>query len=156
MRYIVENPDITQLNEIKKKYVSIYNKKDYLYQIRCVLKVLTNTNDIQHPTIKPILNVQYISDSNIILENEPCFALEFEMRVTFISSHKYMTYDNYKKQPMPMCEIKLNQILYKNPELINSLNRCTIYPYIHEYAHFPAPVNFFPQLQLLEPGKYNV
>ena len=26
MRYIVENPDITQINKIIKKYVNIYNK----------------------------------------------------------------------------------------------------------------------------------
>ena len=42
LRYIAENPDINQLNEIMKKYVNIYNKKYYFYQIRCVLKVLVN------------------------------------------------------------------------------------------------------------------
>ena len=29
---------------------------------------------------------------------------------------------------MPVCEIKLNQLLQKNPGLINCLNRFNIYP----------------------------
>ena len=40
------------------------------------------------------------------------------MRITFISSHRYKTYDYYKKRPMPICEIKLNQLIHKNPEPI--------------------------------------
>ena len=51
---------------------------------------------------------------------------------------------------MPMCELKLNQLLYKNTELINSLIRFTFYPFIQEYAFIPAPANDFPQLQEFE------
>ena len=40
MRYIVENPDITQLNEIMQKYIDIHNKKYGLFQVRCVLNLL--------------------------------------------------------------------------------------------------------------------
>ena len=35
VRYFVENPDITQLDEIRKKYLNIYSKKHYSYQM-CV------------------------------------------------------------------------------------------------------------------------
>ena len=48
-----------------------------------------------------------------------------------------------------MCEIKLNQLLHKNPELINRLYRF-IYPFNQEYALIPAPASDFPQLQQFE------
>ena len=34
-----------------------------------------------------------------------------------------------------MCQIKLNQVLDKNPELINSLVRYCIHPILQGYAH---------------------
>ena len=58
------------------------------------------------------------------------------MIITFFSSH--MTYDYYLKQPMPMCEIKLNQILHKNPQLINCPNRLIIYLLIQAYENIPG------------------
>ena len=57
-----------------------------------------------------MLNVHFLFYPNITIENQPCFSQVPEMRITFISSQRNMT---YLKQPMPMCEIKLNQILYK-------------------------------------------
>ena len=87
MRYFVENPDITQINELLKKFVNIYIKKCYFNQIRCVIKVLTNTNDIQNLKIKPILNVVYRNNPNILSKKLPCFYQIFEMRILFISNH---------------------------------------------------------------------
>ena len=46
MRYIVENLDITQLNEVMGKHIEIHNKKYGLYQFRSALKV----NDSQNLT----------------------------------------------------------------------------------------------------------
>ena len=60
------------------------------------------------------------------------------MRITFNSSRRHATYGFYLKQPMLMCEVKLNQLLYKNTQLIKSLNRFIIYPFIQEYANIPA------------------
>ena len=34
MRYNVANPDIGQLNGLMKKYVNIFDKEDYLYQMK--------------------------------------------------------------------------------------------------------------------------
>ena len=100
-----------------------------------MLKVLTNTKDFQHLTIKPILKVQYINNPNIIIKNQPCFSQVFEMRITFDSCCRYMTYYYYLKQPKPMCEIKLNQFVHKSQQFINNLNRVTIYPFIQENAY---------------------
>ena len=55
------------------------------------------------------------------------------MRTTFSSSIRdYMTHDYYIKQTMSMCENRLNQILAKNPKLINCLNRQSNHPLIRK------------------------
>ena len=51
------------------------------------------------------------------------------MRITLSSSFRDMAYDYYLKHPMRMCEIKLNQILAKNPRLVYRLDTYSIYPY---------------------------
>ena len=128
-RYIVENPYITQLNEILHNYIDTHNKKYNIYQIRCVSKV----NDIQYLTCKPMSKLDYITYPYITNKSQPFIFKLLEMRITF-SSRRHMKYDYYLKQPMPMCEIKLTQSLHKNPQVINSLNRFIIYPFIQEYV----------------------
>ena len=63
MKNIVENPNITQLNEIIKKKIDIQNKKYGFYQNRCVLKL----GDDQYITCKPISNLGYIFYPNRII-----------------------------------------------------------------------------------------
>ena len=46
---------------------------------------------------------------------------------------------------MPMCEIKLNQILHKNPDSLNCPNRLIINPFIQKYAHIPYSGNYLSQ-----------
>ena len=89
MSYIVENPDITHLTEIMNECVNNSNKKYYLYQIRCVLKVKDN----QKLSYKPMLNLEYTRNPNIIIKNQPCLSQVNEMRVTLISSYIFMKYD---------------------------------------------------------------
>ena len=48
-----------------------------------------------------------------------------------------MTYENYINQPMDMCERKINMIIAKNPQLINSLDRKINHPLIRKYLHVP-------------------
>ena len=45
------------------------------------------------------------------------------MCITFFTSFRDMTFDSHLKQRMPMCEIKLNQILAKNPRLLYHFTR---------------------------------
>ena len=92
-------------------------QKYHFYQIRCVLKVSMETNDIQYLTIKPILNVDYTNNPNITIKNQPCFSQIPEMRITFKSRIRHMTYDYYIEQRLLMCEIRLNQLLLKNRNL---------------------------------------
>ena len=62
-----------------------------------------------------------------------------------------MTYIYYRKQPMTVCDIKIIQILHKNPELINCLNRFIFYPFIEEYAHIPYSQNYLSQYGIIAP-----
>ena len=81
--------------------------------------------------VKLMLNLEYVTYQNILIENQPCLSRVIEMRITLISSYRHIIYVYYKKkQKLTMCEIKLNQFLYKIPPLINSLSRSIIYPFI--------------------------
>ena len=51
-----------------------------------------------------------------------------------------------------MCEIKLNQLLHKNPELTNCLNRFITFPFIKEYAHIAYSENYLSQYGIITPN----
>ena len=48
-----------------------------------------------------------------------------------------MTYKQYPKQPMHMCELKLNMNIAKSPQLIISLDRNKNHPLIRKYSNVP-------------------
>ena len=48
-----------------------------------------------------------------------------------------MTYKYYLHQPMSLCEMKINMIIAKNPQLINSLDRNKNHPLIRKYSYKP-------------------
>ena len=59
----------------------------------------------------------------------------YETRINFSSSFRDMTINYRLKQQSPMCEVRLNQILAKNPRLIYRLNRLTSNPYTRKYTN---------------------
>ena len=44
---------------------------------------------------------------------------------------------HYINQPMSMLERRINFIIARNPQLINSLNRNKNHPLVNKYSHFP-------------------
>ena len=46
-----------------------------------------------------------------------------------------MSYEHHLKQKMPMCEIELNQILYRDPTLVNQFDRYRPHPIINRYEY---------------------
>ena len=88
-----------------------------------------------------ISNLSKNSILSRVIQDRYCFSEFFEMRVTFIGSFRDITYVYYLKQPLPLCEIKLNQILAKNWRLINRLYRYLSNPYIRNIAH--QEIKFF-------------
>ena len=51
-----------------------------------------------------------------------------ELRITFASCRRFMTYNYYVNLPMSAVERKMNVTIDKNPYLINSINRSIIHP----------------------------
>ena len=47
------------------------------------------------------------------------------------------TYENYMNNPMSMCEGKINLIIAKNLQLINSSDRNENHPLFRKYSHIP-------------------
>ena len=99
---------------------------------------MLKVNDIQIIACKLILKLDYKTCPDINTENQPCCSQVLEIRITFINSQRNMTYGYCLKQPMSMCEIRLYQLLYKNPQLINNPNRFNFYPnkFIRICQHF--------------------
>ena len=61
----------------------------------------------------------------------------FEMRISFFSSLRDMTYDYYLKQSQSMCELKSNEINARNPKFKYCLNRNTSHLLIGKNSHVP-------------------
>ena len=59
------------------------------------------------------------------------------MNVTVINDKMNMTYEHYIKQSMQAVDLKFNMNIFKNPILINSLNRDNNHPLFKKYSHIP-------------------
>ena len=102
-------------------------KNTVLLEVICVFK----ENDNQYIEHRPMTNLDF-SFKNIKIRCT--FPQILEMRITFDSCREFMTYRYYKKQPIPTCEIRLNQHLARNPKLISLFNVLKRYRYIQKYA----------------------
>ena len=59
------------------------------------------------------------------------------MNITTISNKRYLTFENYIKQPMQLAELNLNLIISKNPHLIYALDGRINHPLIEKYSRIP-------------------
>ena len=115
-----------------RKYVNNYDKMYDRYRVRCLLKLLTNTNNPKYIRITTKSNLHYSKffPGKLILKRIDKegnkFSQTLEMRFSFISSYRYMSFEHY---------LKLNQILYIDPTLINLLNRDLPNPLINHYDY---------------------
>ena len=87
------------------------------------------------PNLEYSFNFSRDSILSRINQDRYCFSFKCEMRITFSSSIRDMTYDYYLNQLKSMCEIKLNEILAKNPQYINCLNEYSSLASIRKYSH---------------------
>ena len=65
------------------------------------------------------------------------FSHIFENRISFNSHLRNMTYEYYLKQTKSMCELKMNEIVARNPKIINCLNRNSLHTLIRKYSNIP-------------------
>ena len=101
--------------------------------------MLTKTNNIKYirlPTRRYLFYFYAILPKSIlekIKKDSINLSKILEMRTTFVGFSKFLTYNHYLKQKKPMCEIKLNQILNRNPSLVNLLNTNLPHPMIDHF-----------------------
>ena len=89
-------------------------------------------------------NTDYINIKNYLLFYiDSCESGGFKfnniihMNINTISCKCNMSYKHYINQPMPAVERRINMIIAKNPQLINSLDRNKNHPLIRKYSHIP-------------------
>ena len=122
-------------------YVIKHNEKHVENDVRCLLKFLTTINRGRYIKLNPKTNLEYTFNFSkfFILsrfkQDRYYFSQIHEMKLSFISSTGNMTYERYLKQPKSMCEIKLNELIARNPKLINCLNRNISHPLIRKYSY---------------------
>ena len=115
-----------------RKYVKIYDKKYDRFRVRCLLKLKTNTNNLKYIRITTKSNLHYSQffPEKLILKRIDKegnnFSQILEMRFSFIRSYRFMSFEHY---------LKLNQIFYIDPTLINQLNRDLPHPLINHYDY---------------------
>ena len=138
-RYIIPHPVFDQIDELLKKFFNIYNEKEN-YLASSVSKLLTLLKCVKYYRINTELNLDYFFDSskNSILsrnnQDRYFFPHIYEMRITFTSSVRNMTYDYCLKQPMPLCASRIYQKLAKSPRLKKFLKRYSKHPLLRKHS----------------------
>ena len=94
---------------------------------------MIKVNDNPYIRHRPLTNRDFESENIKIRCNFPQI---LEMRISFASCRKLMTYNNFMNQPVQATERKLYQNLAKDPELIIFLNRFSFQPYIPKYEKY--------------------
>ena len=61
----------------------------------------------------------------------------FEMRNSFNSHIRFMTFEYHLKEPKSMCELKLKEIIARSPKITKCLNRDTLHPFIKKFSKIP-------------------
>ena len=109
--------------------------------VSCILKLLTATNRVRYIRINTkanllcFLNFSKKSTFSRINQDRYYFSPVFETGISFSSSFRHMTYNYYLKQPMPMCEIRLNEISAKNLRHLYRLSTYSNNSITGKYTH---------------------
>ena len=147
-KYTIDDVYFKELDKILIKYISRHNKKFDFYLISCKLIIKNDDNFTEN--IETIFF--YYTDIKNIIGNiiyniykfipkaiyDPYFFCNIKETILYTINNLYnMTYEYYIKQPMCMLERRINMIIAKNPQLINSLDRNKSHPLIRNNSHIP-------------------
>ena len=138
MKYIINNVDINNFEKIINNYITYQNKKFDYYYINCEFEIETINIEINYH-----LNTDYINIKSYLFFYTESIGIKFlninRMIINTISeSHLCnMTYKYYLTYPMSMLERRINYIISKNPQLINTLNRNKNSPPVKKYNSIP-------------------
>ena len=124
-----------EVDKIIKDYVNTHNKNFDIYFLFCEFKIQfdnKSTRDLKTDCVHNIeiekinqcllYSIEYLESKGYKFQNFN------QMTINIISDRCNITYEIYIKNPMPMVERRINSIIAKNPQLINSLDRNKNHP----------------------------
>ena len=139
-KYIIDEVNIYNFDKIFNNYITNHNKKFDFYYINCVIQI-----DFKNRLIDLEINFHHNTDyinlrSYLFFYTESHGIKNFrinKMIINTISCLCNRTYKYYLNNPMSTLERRINYIIAKNPELINTLDRNKNHPLIRKYNHIP-------------------
>ena len=144
-KHTIYNINLDEVDKMLSDYVTTHNKKFHFYLVRReFILELDNifTTNIQTDYCYNMDGITKIK--SLLLYWIDCFKSRGymlininQMTITSLSDRCNMTYKNYMSYPMSMYERRINFIIAKNPQFINSLDRDRNHPLIRKYSHIP-------------------
>ena len=141
----IENPNISDVDEIFYPYIIEHNKKYDYNQFKCHFKLAFSDNQRSEYVKPPLFDSKTITSLRNFLENVIRYfkdkGYDFnpiaETNTITIANKMFMSYDFYIKHNMHAVEWKLNAIVTKSKNLINELDRSKRHPLIRKFSHVP-------------------
>ena len=143
INFSVKYPDFFDIDKIYNDYISNHNKKFDGYFVKCDFKLAFNKisshikTDYETNTTLFELKKCVLYSIECFIERGHKFSRIIEMNIKTETNKRCMKYEHYINQPMQAVEIKLNEIIARNPHLIQSLYRTIINPSIRKISHTP-------------------
>ena len=138
-KHVNTNPDFFDRDKLFNIYITHHNKNIDLHLINCEFKSEFDNQKTSHIKTMYTYNTHIFNMKIHLLHFIAYFISQGykfwdinQIIIKTISHRCNMTYKHYLKQPMSMCERKLNMIIAKNPTLLNSLKRYHNHPLIGE------------------------
>ena len=143
INYSVKYPNFFDVDKIYNDYISNHNKNFDGYLSKCDFKLFfinissyIKTDCKTNTTIIKLKRYLFNSTEGFI-ERGGKFSHIIEMNIRTNTNKRYMKYEHYINQPMQAVELRLTEIVARNPHLIQPLDRTNINPLIRKYSHIP-------------------
>ena len=160
-RYQIQNSEFLDTVKILRKHISDYSKKFIFFITRCQCKLIFDI-DKTNVSIEPDIYKTHLlfEFRRYLLEKITSFEKKgykfshiSEMKITFITNRRYMTYELYLQQTKSMLEWTLIKKLTSNPNLITNF-QITSHPLIRKYSNMYLNFNDDVDLDELEHNIY--
>ena len=139
---IFNNINLDEVDKISSDYFNSHNKKFDFYYTVYSFEIQLDNNIKANTETKYHINTDYVNlEGCLLFFINNCQSRGFNFSninhiiIKTITCKRNMSYKHYINQPMPMLERRINMIIAKNPQLINSLDRNKNHPLIRKYSH---------------------
>ena len=134
--------NLDEVDNILNYHITTFNKKFDLFFIKCIFEIEFENNSTA------IIEINY--HHNLDMNNIKSYFLFYidsckldgykfikikPLTINTITCLCNIAYEFYINNPMPMVERRINFVIAKNPQLINSLDCNKSHPLIRKYSH---------------------